>query len=203
MSSEAIVEKPKCWWKFLQKKRISMQEWIGVRDWSRSWVTCACGERCKRVPRDQFGMPKDDKLRRLGIDFHRAIISRKKKRLHHLQEKLLELQDAMSNFAETRKVEAVMVAAMVRTIGPRLAETVIAEYNKLRPHTEKIYADVLAVREGHVDPKTPAGNPGEPWPDNQPNPTPPAAEGEPLVSDKPWNPRVTPDVPPDHQPNDP
>ena len=34
------------------------------------WVTCACGNQCSILPRDEVGEPKDDYLSELGSDFY-------------------------------------------------------------------------------------------------------------------------------------
>lgn len=40
---------------------------------SRGWPTCACGELCKSLPRDNAGEPKDIVLFGLGIRFYGQI----------------------------------------------------------------------------------------------------------------------------------
>lgn len=40
------------------------------------WPTCACGELCKRLPRDKDKCPKDNRLRTLGQDFCLAVMCR-------------------------------------------------------------------------------------------------------------------------------
>ena len=40
---------------------------------SLSWVTCACGNTCAALPRNENGMPEDVKLRRLGVTFNEKI----------------------------------------------------------------------------------------------------------------------------------
>ena len=43
---------------------------------ARKWVTCAVGNQCSVIPRNENGLPKDDQLRELGIDFHDRIRTR-------------------------------------------------------------------------------------------------------------------------------
>ena len=40
---------------------------------SESWVTCACGNLCKDIPRGGGGVPLDDDLSNEGIDFSNNI----------------------------------------------------------------------------------------------------------------------------------
>lgn len=41
-------------------------------DASESWVTCACGNQCKDIPRTHTGVPFDEDLRELGYQFGHA-----------------------------------------------------------------------------------------------------------------------------------
>lgn len=40
-----------------------------VRRLAESWVTCACGNLCDKIPRLKSGCPVDDELNGLGMDF--------------------------------------------------------------------------------------------------------------------------------------
>lgn len=40
---------------------------------AREWPTCACGQLCKQLPRDDAGRPLDHKLDRLGSRFFNAV----------------------------------------------------------------------------------------------------------------------------------
>jgi hypothetical protein len=40
---------------------------------SKSWVTCACGNQCSVIPRDNCGSPLDSVLEELGSEFHNII----------------------------------------------------------------------------------------------------------------------------------
>jgi len=44
-----------------------------IMDAAEDWVTCACGNLCKDIPRDEDGAPIDKKLWNLGCDFSVAI----------------------------------------------------------------------------------------------------------------------------------
>lgn len=57
------------WNNFLNKKKITEEEWDIAMDKSSAWVTCACGEQCISIPRDARGAPRDQRLRKLGSDF--------------------------------------------------------------------------------------------------------------------------------------
>lgn len=40
---------------------------------ANNWVTCACGQLCKDLPRDLSGEPEDPLLKELGIEFMQCI----------------------------------------------------------------------------------------------------------------------------------
>jgi hypothetical protein len=66
------------WNKFLKnairrKTPLDKKEWDKVESLARDWVTCACGNQCSVIPRDEDNEPLDDTLRSLGIQFHRKI----------------------------------------------------------------------------------------------------------------------------------
>lgn len=42
-------------------------------DLAGEWVTCACGEQDKDIPRNIVGCPLDDRLEELGIEFMNAV----------------------------------------------------------------------------------------------------------------------------------
>jgi len=42
-------------------------------DKSFDWVTCACGQSCKDIPRDSEGVPNDTLLQALGCEFSEFI----------------------------------------------------------------------------------------------------------------------------------
>ena len=66
-----------CWFKFLTQpiENISEIDIEAAYCLSVDWVTCACGQACKSLPRDEDGQPDDDKLKELGIDFMHTIES--------------------------------------------------------------------------------------------------------------------------------
>ena len=66
-------KKPKFnWYDFLNraiKGKISDSEIANAQDDAANWVTCACGNQCSILPRDEDGEPYDDFLAELGSDF--------------------------------------------------------------------------------------------------------------------------------------
>ena len=40
---------------------------------ANSWVTCACGNQCSIIPRDENGGPLDPTLKQLGYEFNHLI----------------------------------------------------------------------------------------------------------------------------------
>ncbi|QMV49820.1 MAG: hypothetical protein [Cryophage ML09] len=43
---------------------------------ANEWVTCACGQLCKALPRDMQGKPEDLKLFSMGLDFSHSIFAK-------------------------------------------------------------------------------------------------------------------------------
>ncbi|PRP68133.1 hypothetical protein [Nonlabens agnitus] len=78
--AESQGEKPFDWYSFLNKENISDQEWQDAIMLSNDWVTCACGNQCNIIPREDEGLyyrhngrPKDNLLSDLGGKFHGLI----------------------------------------------------------------------------------------------------------------------------------
>jgi len=46
------------------------EKWIAI---AFDWVTCACGNQCAKIPRDDTGMPLDAELINVGADFYANI----------------------------------------------------------------------------------------------------------------------------------
>ncbi len=70
------------WFLFLEKhpKDINLKEMEQAEKLASKWVTCACGQLCKALPRgtsNSFNEPKDPELSRLGYKFYNAIESAK------------------------------------------------------------------------------------------------------------------------------
>jgi len=61
------------WFEALKKKRKDIHDWKLLQYRSNLWVTCACGNLCDIIPRDEIGSPIDWILRMLGYDFNTAI----------------------------------------------------------------------------------------------------------------------------------
>lgn len=93
--SENEGEKPFDWNKALSSSVIDSRTWNKLKKLANSWVTCACGNQCAIIPREDWGEPVDDILARLGgIDgFLGAIQNRdKEEALNFLQ--LIEVRSA-------------------------------------------------------------------------------------------------------------
>ena len=69
---ESQNQKPFNWNTFI-KKAIAVEVTKGeVKEATKlcqSWVTCACGNQCDAIPRNELGAPKDDYLQNLGMHF--------------------------------------------------------------------------------------------------------------------------------------
>ena len=68
-------EEPFNWFKELNAENI---DWDKLCHLSCSWVTCACGNQCIIIPRNEEGEPTDLILYHLGVDFNYAIYHRNK-----------------------------------------------------------------------------------------------------------------------------
>lgn len=71
--AEAVGEEPFDWNKLLEETDTNSFEWNIAMVLSDDWVTCACGNQCKAIPRNRSGMPVDDELAELGLDFNHHI----------------------------------------------------------------------------------------------------------------------------------
>jgi hypothetical protein len=66
------------WFLFLEKhpKDINLKEMEQAERLASSWVTCACGQLCKALPKKYGGKiqePEDSELSDLGMEFHQKI----------------------------------------------------------------------------------------------------------------------------------
>lgn len=61
------------WNVFLAKKTFTKKELVNAERLSADWVTCACGNLCKDIPRHKNGIPHDAELKVLGKYFARFI----------------------------------------------------------------------------------------------------------------------------------
>lgn len=73
--SETKNKKPFDWNAFLIQKEITDKEWKKAKRLAQSWVTCACGNQCSIIPRDNNYIPKDTKLALLGSSFYKKILN--------------------------------------------------------------------------------------------------------------------------------
>lgn len=70
--AETKGKKPFDWNKFLDKAergKCSEDELFEAGNLAGSWVTCACGNLCNKLPRDSQGKPIDKELNKLGSNF--------------------------------------------------------------------------------------------------------------------------------------
>ena len=61
------------WNAFLNKETYTLEELINAKMLANSWITCACGNQCEIIPRNETGSPCDIILYELGLDFSYAI----------------------------------------------------------------------------------------------------------------------------------
>jgi hypothetical protein len=77
-------------WKEALSKPFSDIDWPELEAKSGKWVTCACGNQCATLPRDNDGTPKDLILRNLGVDFDRAVTFRSESEALNILEQIEE-----------------------------------------------------------------------------------------------------------------
>lgn len=65
--------KPFDWNAFLNQPTITEEEWENQKDLALDWVTCACGNQCSVIPRNERGQPYDKDLTNLGGRFYDEI----------------------------------------------------------------------------------------------------------------------------------
>lgn len=70
---EEYNEVPFDWNAFLAQDYITQNEWDYADSQARDWVTCACGNQCAVLPRNDDGEPQDRRLSELGMNFFDAI----------------------------------------------------------------------------------------------------------------------------------
>lgn len=100
------------------------EEWSQATLASSRWVTCATGNQCTIIPRDEKGQPKDAVAVILGggSGFDRAIMDRDIPRAQHLL-RLIELHSAflveceVQKLRENAKAAALALAEAEVTIG--------------------------------------------------------------------------------------
>lgn len=68
--SETQGQEPFDWNKALNARK---KDWHYLEIIAGLWVTCACGNQCDAIPRDNDGCPEDNILRYLGVCFMNAI----------------------------------------------------------------------------------------------------------------------------------
>ncbi|MGB5942084.1 MAG: hypothetical protein WBG71_04330 [Leeuwenhoekiella sp.] len=71
--TETEGESPFDWNVFLKKESITEDEWNEASDLASNWITCACGNQCAVIERDEEGTPKDELLMNLGLSFTTTI----------------------------------------------------------------------------------------------------------------------------------
>jgi hypothetical protein len=60
------------WLTFLNravKKEPSEDDYYTALELVKKWPACACGQLCRKLPKNDFGSPLDFRLKRSGLDF--------------------------------------------------------------------------------------------------------------------------------------
>lgn len=104
----------KAFLKHAKAKGLSDVEWKMAQDRSKDWVTCATGNQCCVIPRDEQGRPLDEVAAILGANrgFHRCIETHNPdEALHFLR--LIEIHSTYLISIERRKRSDALKAAQV------------------------------------------------------------------------------------------
>ncbi len=99
--TETQGHKPFNWLAALSAPIIKEETWWDLDRRANKWPTCACGNMCAVIPRNQSsifggpGMPIDEQLKKLGIQFANQIQAKRKKdalkTFHAIEKRSLEL----------------------------------------------------------------------------------------------------------------
>jgi hypothetical protein len=77
---KVFAKKPFDWNKFLDDrlKGVPMEkgEFTKAKNRAMGWATCACGNQCAVIPRNEVGEPIDGELYHLGLEFFEDIQSK-------------------------------------------------------------------------------------------------------------------------------
>lgn len=84
------------WYAYLDATKEEQKKYhASATELASSWVTCACGQLCKDLPRHDTDGPEDQYLTTLGLDFMCFIrygeISEAKETLDKIEERTVEL----------------------------------------------------------------------------------------------------------------
>jgi hypothetical protein len=64
------------WNQALSNSDITLGQWEDMENRANDWVTCAVGNQCAVIPRDEYGSPLDEELEWQGLSFMMAIQNR-------------------------------------------------------------------------------------------------------------------------------
>lgn len=109
--SETSGRKAFDWNDFLNKSKITNEEWKKAKEDASSWVTCACGNQCDIIPRNNNGRPVDSILSNLGgSDGFFGAIMEKDKKLAKVYLKKIEIRSTILIKIEVDKAKAIVDA---------------------------------------------------------------------------------------------
>jgi len=84
--SQTQNKRPFNWIKALSNP-LSEKQWKNLEEKASSWVTCACGNQCAIIPRNN-GEPLDKQLSRLGFSFYLSIAQKERKEAIYILEQI-------------------------------------------------------------------------------------------------------------------
>jgi hypothetical protein len=80
---------------------IEREEWAKLSQMAGNWITCACGQLCQSLPRNNFGCPRDGKLAAYGTVFYHDIEScnwsKALQTMHKIEARTMELLERQAS----------------------------------------------------------------------------------------------------------
>lgn len=115
------------WNKFLDKKKFSSKELYAAKLRAKSWVTCACGNQCSILDRDENdGEPRDIELAALGREFYQKII-----KMHSANNMMNRISSGNNYYRAQLKVNRISAIRFLKKIEKRSAVVIKEELKSL------------------------------------------------------------------------
>ena len=123
--AEYCGEKPIDWYKELKEVKPDTNRLCDLSAMADNWITCACGNACKVIPRNfkENDRPDDPELANLGIDF-----------AHYLT--LMDQEDEEKEFEQYRAA-AIKVLDQIEARSATLVNEIMKKRAKLPPVEKK------------------------------------------------------------------
>lgn len=98
---------------------------------SQTWVTCACGNQCAIIPRDNEGEPLNKRLNSLGVDFHSEGVYEMYKNLADYTKTSGDAGKFYLKQANKYRKKAIRILKKIEIVSGKLVEEEIIKAKKL------------------------------------------------------------------------